>query len=60
MPMHKVEVDDEIECLGRMRRVTKLLNLTVTLDGVEDAICLPMDATRVEVSKDAGTEAVKK
>jgi hypothetical protein len=43
-----------------MRKITKLLGITIALEGAEDRLCLPMDATRVEVFKGATTETVKK
>jgi len=52
-----VHVGDEVEWQGRMRKVTKLVAITVVLDGVEDLVCLPIDATRAEVFTDGGTAA---
>jgi hypothetical protein len=38
-----IEIGDEVEWEGRMRKVTTLLAISVALDGVEDAIGLPVD-----------------
>jgi hypothetical protein len=55
--INKVEVGDDVPWQGRMRKVTKLVAITVVLDGVEDVICLPLDATRAEIFKDEGRQA---
>lgn len=44
-----VEVGDTVKWQGQGRRVIKLLSINVALDGVEDVICLPVDATRAEL-----------
>jgi len=57
---HKIEIGDEVKWHGHMRKITKLLGITIALDGVEDVICVPIDATRAEVFKDAATNDEQK
>jgi hypothetical protein len=46
-----LEVGDKIQCQGAERKVVKLIGIVVAFDGVEDTVCVPIDATIVEVSK---------
>jgi hypothetical protein len=55
MANNKLETGDEFEWQGCTRRIVRLLAVELTLEGVDDAICVPIDATRVEVFKDAET-----
>jgi hypothetical protein len=45
---HSVSEGDEFKYQGKMRRVAKIVSICVELDGVEDVVCLPVAATRIE------------
>lgn len=54
--MHSVQIGDEISWEGKMRKVVKLLDIDVELDGVDGRIGLPINATRLEVFIDSPQE----
>ena len=49
---NRIQVGDEVEWQGCRRKVVAVVSVVVALDGAEDAICLPVSATRVEIFKD--------
>ena len=53
---HHIQVGDQIEWQGQTRKVVKLLSVAVALEGAEDMIAIPIDATRVEVFKAKSTD----
>jgi hypothetical protein len=57
MPQHEVHVGDTIKWKGRERRIVKLLAITVALEGVDEVIGLPVDATNIQVFKDRDQDA---
>lgn len=46
---NSVQIGDEIRWQGQTRRVVEVLSINVALDGVDEVICLPVDATRADV-----------
>jgi hypothetical protein len=43
-----LQVGDEVIWQGQPRKIVKLLGIDVVLEGVDDVICLPMDAARID------------
>ena len=52
--MDHVQVGDQIKWQGQTRKVIKLLGISVALEGVDEMIGLPIDATESRTIQRAG------
>jgi hypothetical protein len=48
----KLRIGDEIPWHGRPRRIEQLVSICVVLEGIDDVVCLPIDATTIEAFKE--------
>jgi hypothetical protein len=51
-----LKLGDEFECHGQKRKITQLHGIAVVVEGIDELVCLPIRATRVELYDDGRTQ----